>query len=331
MQSVQEPMRKRFIHNIKFFFWRFFCQLKQIFLAPQQLASHQIAIESIHLNVESITKNLEAIHKDIEAIKKVQKVQKVQEVAIQTLEEEVKRRFETIYSMLHCRPNHLSTPFLISEGDADQSIGFDDNKNNIEIFNYLSFENVFRGSEELIKERQRCYLPFFEGKKQVLDIGSGRGEFLELVMENNILGTGIELNQDMVKYCKKKGIQNVICSDGNSFLRQVPQNEKMEGIFSAQVIEHLEFDYLFEFLQLSYNALVDGGVFIAETINPHCTQAVKLFYLDLSHVKPIFPETLLFLLKNIGFSKAKIFFPYRNSFSSNHIFEEGDYAVIAWK
>ena len=136
---------------------------------------------------------------------------------------------------------------------ADNSIPFKDNQKNTGtdkgIINYehqepdyFLFENRFRGSEEKIKEALRYYLPWFKEGQNVLDIGCGRGEFLELMKENNIVARGIDVNEQFVDYCRQKGL-DVQLKDAVAELEGLEDNS-LGGIFMGQVIEHLEPNYL---------------------------------------------------------------------------------------
>ena len=104
-------------------------------------------------------------------------------------------------------------------------------------FDYAGFEERFRGSEEEIKERQRIYVPYFEGRNDVLDIGCGRGEFLELMRESGIQARGVDLDLDMILLCRDKGL-DVSVDDAFAYLGALP-DDSLGGIFAAQVIEHL--------------------------------------------------------------------------------------------
>lgn len=170
---------------------------------------------------------------------------------------------------------------------------------------YFMFENRFRGTEKEIKNRNAVYLDYYKNSNNVLDIGCGRGEFLELLMENKIDAKGIDIYDDFVEYCKSKGL-NVEKYDAVEYLFNL-QDNSLGGIFLGQVIEHLEKNYLLKLIELSYKKLKPGSFFIAETPNPTMlTTFTNSFYLDLSHIKPIHPETMKFLLQYYGFKDVKI-------------------------
>lgn len=170
---------------------------------------------------------------------------------------------------------------------------------------YLAFEQRFRGPTEQVKENQRPYVDYFSPPGLVVDLGCGRGEFLELLREAGIPARGVESNGEMVAYCRERAL-DVEHADLFTFLAAQTE-ESLGGVFLAQVIEHLPPPKLLELLHLCYQKLSPGGVLVAETINPMCVVAlVSHFTIDLSHCKPIHPETALFLAQAVGFADARL-------------------------
>ena len=126
-----------------------------------------------------------------------------------------------------------------------------------------------------------------------MDIGCGRGEFLEILKEAGLPAVGVELNPEMVSTARKKGL-DVLEEDGLEYLKGLP-NLSLGGIFLSQVIEHLGPGILRELVRTAFFKLAPGGALIAETINPKClTTFSGAFYLDLSHHNPIHPEAARF-------------------------------------
>jgi SAM-dependent methyltransferase len=163
-------------------------------------------------------------------------------------------------------------------------------------FDYFGFEERFRGSEVEIKERQRIYLDSFRDLGPVLDVGCGRGEFLELMRETNVQATGVDVDADMVLACREKGL-DVVRGDAFAHLETLP-DDSLGGIFSAQVVEHLEPSRIVQLLGFGLRKLRPGGLIVLETINPQCAGGLNAFYLDPSHVKPVHPDTLSFMLES---------------------------------
>ncbi len=177
--------------------------------------------------------------------------------------------------------------------------------------NYFLFEEKFRGSTEEIKQRQSIFLEYFKNCQNVLDIGCGRGEFLSLLKENGIGARGIDINEDMVSYCQKNGL-DVQEAEALSYLKSL-EDISLDGVFSGQVVEHLQPEQLISLVKLSYDKMKFSTYFIAETINPLCLSVFAAsFYMDLSHVKPVHPETIKFLLESVGFTdiEFKFFSPF---------------------
>jgi SAM-dependent methyltransferase len=170
---------------------------------------------------------------------------------------------------------------------------------------YVGFEDRFRGSEAEIRARQQDYVQYFAGQSDVLDLGCGRGELLELLRERGIRARGLDVNPEMVEVCKARGL-DVTNADARGYLRTVP-DESLGGVIALQVIEHLEPAYLAETLALAYDKLRPGARMVLETINPACWVAFfESFIRDLTHEKPIHPETLQYLLQANGFSNVEI-------------------------
>lgn len=177
--------------------------------------------------------------------------------------------------------------------------------------NYVGFEDQFRGSAEDIAKNLASYVPLFAGASDVLDIGCGRGEFLALLREQGISARGIDLNASMVEVCREQGLQ-ADTADALTFLRAQP-DASLGGLLAAQVVEHLEPGYLTQLLDAAAAKLRPGAPIVLETINPACWFAFFESYVrDITHVRPIHPDTLRFLLVASGFQRIDVQFraPY---------------------
>ena len=178
----------------------------------------------------------------------------------------------------------------------------------LDAYKYLAFEDRFRGSREDIRSRLESYLPFFtstESPADVLDVGCGRGEFLEILAAAGVSGRGIDLNHEMVETCRSRGLE-VTEADAVTYLQGLP-DASLSGVFAAQVVEHLQPSYLLAFLELAFHKLRPGGRLVLETLNPACWVAFFESYIrDVTHVWPLHPETLQFLVVASGFTKADI-------------------------
>jgi SAM-dependent methyltransferase len=177
----------------------------------------------------------------------------------------------------------------------------------LDAYKYVGFEDQFRGSRDAIRGRFESYLPLFEGQSDVLDVGCGRGEFLDLLHARGVSARGVDLNHEMAEVCRARGL-DVTEVDAVGYLSHLA-DASLGGIFSAQVVEHLEPGYLLRFLELAFVKLRPGGRLVLETLNPACWVAFFESYIrDITHVWPLHPETLKYLVVASGFSKATIEF-----------------------
>jgi O-antigen chain-terminating methyltransferase len=181
----------------------------------------------------------------------------------------------------------------------------------LESWKYVGFEDRFRGAQDEIRRRMMDYVPLFAGAADVLDIGCGRGEFLDLLREAGVPARGLDLNHEMVEVCRARGLA-ADEGDALGYLSGLP-DASLGGIMAAQVVEHLEPSYLMRLIEVAYHKLRPGGRIVLETINPACWYAFFESYIrDLTHVRPIHPDTLQYLLTASGFPDATIQFraPY---------------------
>jgi SAM-dependent methyltransferase len=167
-------------------------------------------------------------------------------------------------------------------------------------FDYFFFELRYRGTVEEITRRQEDYLRYFQNGGVVLDIGCGRGEFIKLLLAKGVEARGVDLDPDMVDYCRQLQLP-VEQADGIDVLAAAADNS-LGGIFLGQLVEHLPPTVLAQLIHLAYRKLRPDAYLVVETINPMCLLALTSHYLmDMSHVRPVHPEALRFLLISAGF------------------------------
>lgn len=177
---------------------------------------------------------------------------------------------------------------------------------------YRDFELLFRGDRSEIKERLRVYLPFVRPLLDLypdalaLDVGCGRGEWLETLRDQGFKVLGVDLDEGMLEDCQALQLE-VRHEDALSVLRSM--NDESASLVSAfHLVEHIAFDDLRSLVEQAHRVLRPGGLLIMETPNPeNLTMAASRFYLDPTHTRPIPPGLLSFVPRYYGFSKSIVF------------------------
>lgn len=176
---------------------------------------------------------------------------------------------------------------------------------------YRAFEDKHRGSRELIKQRLGVYLAFVQPLAQrhpglpVLDLGCGRGEWLELLQANQIAAHGIDLDEGMLAACRERGL-SVRHADALRHLATLPAHSQL-AVTGFHIAEHLLFADLQTLLTQARRVLVPGGLLILETPNPeNLVVGSATFYIDPSHQRPLPSQLLSFLVEYQGFEGVKL-------------------------
>lgn len=179
---------------------------------------------------------------------------------------------------------------------------------------YRAFEDRYRGSRDIIKDRLRAYARFTDPLLQLpgstamplaLDLGCGRGEWLELLGESGFDARGVDLDQGMLAACQERGL-NAQHGDALAALRAQP-DASLALVSCFHLVEHLPFDLVRELIAVALRALQPGGLLIMETPNPeNLTVGATSFYLDPSHVHPLPPGLLGFAAEHAGFARQCI-------------------------
>ena len=206
-----------------------------------------------------------------------------------------------------------------------------DNVDRMRLYSSL-FQNAFY-DHAVVAEKQRIYLPYIQrnSNHKWLDIGCGRGEFIENLRNEKIRAVGVDVNPIEIDKLRNSGFE-VHCSDAIDFLKKT--KETYLGISALQVTEHFDKDYLNTFIQLSCDRIKDDGLIILETINPHNPIAFGNFYIDSTHKSPLPSELMVFLLQWYGFKNIKIVysFPLPEKLRGPYLERNyHDYAVIGYK
>jgi SAM-dependent methyltransferase len=281
-------------------------------LAERMGAVHQEQGAALQALRGELAERMGAVHQEqgaalqalrAEVVEQVAGVQREQAVALREMRERSSRAERRVRRLLDSRADGQKTSGQVVEDSLaiPKEISY---RHPEPSFDYFGFEERFRGNEADIKGRQRAYVEFFQGSDLVLDVGCGRGEFLELLREAGIKGKGVDLDLDMVLLCQEKEL-DVIREDAFAYLESLP-DASLGGLFAAQVVEHLEPSRIIELVNLCHRKLRSGGVLILETPNPVCLMVfATTFYMDFSHIRPVHPEAMRFLFESVGFEEVQ--------------------------
>jgi O-antigen chain-terminating methyltransferase len=210
---------------------------------------------------------------------------------------------------------------------------------------YGSLEDEFRGTREDIKAKAASYLPILADANittDIVDIGCGRGEWLEVLKEARLGARGIDSSRVMIEECTRRGLQ---ASEGEAtaYLRAQADNS-LSAITAFHFVEHLPLETLVSFLDEVVRTLKPGSLVILETPNPeNILVGACNFYLDPTHRNPIPSQTMQFLLESRGFCRVEVLKSYPMSsvilkgddevakFINHYFFGPLDYGIVARK
>lgn len=201
----------------------------------------------------------------------------------------------------------------------------------LDIF-YREFEDRYRGSREEILERLREYVGHIvflkednDAPPQIIDLGCGRGEWLEVLREQGLQAVGVDTNEAQAEAARTLGL-HVEIDDAISYLSR--QKERSVDFISAfHLIEHLEFPVLTHLLKECLRVLKPGGRLMLETPNPHSLiVGAFLFWFDPTHVRPYPAELIRQLLDSLGFKDANTVFlrPHEHHFEFREVYGLAD-------
>jgi O-antigen chain-terminating methyltransferase len=176
---------------------------------------------------------------------------------------------------------------------------------------YAELEDHFRGTEEDIRGRQEQYLQFVNAagagttEAPLLDLGCGRGEWLNLLRDHGMKARGVDLNEVFLRRCRQKHLE-VDQADALQYLHSTTPGS-LGAITGFHIIEHMPADKQLRLIELAFRALRPGGLLILETPNPeHLSVAALRFHYDPTHVRPVPSVLMEFMAKHVGFRDVRI-------------------------
>jgi len=220
---------------------------------------------------------------------------------------ELRAQKDTLVSLSEMAQARLPEPL---ERDAIERIAAITDHTNDPL--YSAFEDEYRGGRQLVRDRLSVYLPLVQeareasGSSQALDLGCGRGEWLQLLSEQELTVQGVDMNSTMVQHCRELGL-DAEEQDILEKLRKAPA-DCYAAISAFHVIEHIPFESLLELAREACRALKPGGVLILETPNPlNILVSSADFYRDPSHNNPVHPDTLSFFVRKCGLVENTVY------------------------
>jgi SAM-dependent methyltransferase len=212
---------------------------------------------------------------------------------------------------------------------------------------YVDFEAAFRGTREEIRQKQSVYIPMLRDAgagrpdRPVVDLGCGRGEWLELLRDEQMQASGVDTNDSMIETCRGRGL-NAAPGDALSHMRGLPESS-VGAVTAFHLVEHLPFDLVLALIDESIRVLRPGGLLILETPNPgNMLVGAQYFYLDPTHIRPLPSPMLRFFVEARGMCRVEIheLHPYPQSLRvpeegselakrfNDYFYGPRDYAVV---
>jgi O-antigen chain-terminating methyltransferase len=172
---------------------------------------------------------------------------------------------------------------------------------------YADFELRFRGSQGDIKERFSCYRDVLDliprSGHEFLDLGCGRGEFLEFLSQHQVACSGVDSDEIAVEQCMRKGLRAQV-GDLVSYLSGLEEHS-VSGVSLLHVIEHLPVQTALDVLREAHRVITPEGIVIVETPNPkNLRVGSSNFWLDPTHLRPYPPELTGFMIETVGFVQS---------------------------
>jgi O-antigen chain-terminating methyltransferase len=316
--------------------------------ALDRLGRAESDVAELRQQVADLTEALAAQHKPSSELQQIQQIQQIQ-TDTNDLRSRVNNHWRSIADqklrldvLLAEARKRLPEPF-----DAAQLQAIASERSHLLDAFYVSFEDRYRGTREDIKNRQAVYLPHARTAAEttgadLVDIGCGRGEWLELLRENGLTASGIDLNRIMIEECHSRGL-NATLGDAIEILKTRP-DRSLGAVTGFHIIEHIPFDVLVTLFDEVLRVLKPGGMVLFETPNPaNLLVAAERFYMDPTHLNPLPSDLVSFIAMARGFSRVEVLELHpvdwqRRDYEDpmldlleRKLFGPQDYSIIGWK
>lgn len=276
-------------------------------------SKHLTELES---RINDLTGQLIDLNKEIKVIPP-----SIDGVALQV--EALRAEFAIQSSRIRANPFQNDSLSIRSWQTGRETLGF----TSVDGGNYVDFIGLFRPSFEDLVHQLQYVKQFLPTSGRAVDLGAGRGEMVEVLKSHGLDAIGIDADESVVNDAHSRGI-DVRLSDIDSFLAGCDPSS-LSVVTSIQVVEHVETTTLQSWLRSIRAALKDDGILVIETPNPHAIDAFKAFWLDVTHVRPYYPEALLHLAQAAGFRRAEIWVEGDQESVHDRLGFAGSYTLIA--
>ena len=151
-------------------------------------------------------------------------------------------------------------------------------------------------SRETVHAARRWYTRFLPTEGRLLDLGCGRGEFLDIAHAAGLRVEGVDGDAAMLAHVEAHVVHR---QDVLDFLQSTP--DSYESISALHLVEHLEVDQTATLIRLAASQLASGGVLVLATPNPGSLPTIMHeFWRDPTHTRPYDVELLTFLCRQAG-------------------------------
>ena len=270
----------------------------------------------MHEEVKNFGSHLNSVHEELKHTR----------IMLQALIESHKKLQEEFViqkSQVRAKPYSTSSIEIRSSRDGRSTIGYAASKGG----NYVDFIENFRPTFSELLSRLKYVTAWLPNAGNAVDLGAGRGEMVQLMREHGLAAYGIDSDKSVVAAAKNRDI-DVRLQEIETFLNSELQST-LDVITAIQVVEHVETLTLENWFEKIQKLLKPGGVFIAETPNPHAIDAFKAFWIDTTHVRPYYPESLLHMAQAAGFVSAEIWVEGQENSIDERLGYAGSYTLIA--
>lgn len=282
-----------------------------------------IALVRREVETSVANENLDGLRRRVSAVDVLAKDNEflIQNVILRL--DSISHDLQALNSRIRAEPYRSAPIGMVSSFDGLHTIGFD----TADKANYAGFVDIFRPSFEDLYIELTHLNRWFPSSGDAVDLGAGRGEMVKVMSDYGLKSFGIDSDKSVVSAAVERGLDVRELSIDDFF--SSAQSDSFDLVTAIQVVEHVDTKQLESWFSAAKRILKDGGIFLVETPNPHAIDAFKAFWIDVTHVRPYYPESLLHMTQTFGFRRAEIWAPGTQSNINERLEFAGSYVLIA--